>query len=147
MDISQFVTIISVILGGGGVAAAISAIVSAKKYKAEARLIEQQAETARVESEERMNENIRKQLTEISEIYKKESKELRMLNASLNRKVSELNNEIQKLMEWIVYDNAKYRCWLEHELVKLNPDIKFPECRPAPEFNHDGQIESFPINE
>lgn len=135
METTQLIiTIISAVIGSGGIAAAITAIVSSKKYKAEAMLLEQQAETARKDSEERMHENIRKQIMELSDVHKKESAELRKQNAILSTKINELNDEIQKLMEWIVYDNAKYRAWLETELVKLKPDIEFPECRPAPKF-------------
>jgi gas vesicle protein len=129
-------TIVSMIIGSGGVAAAITALVSMKKYKAEARLIEQQAEAARLEAEQKTHEYIRTQLTELSETHKAESDELRKQNRELSEEIINLNNKVNQLMSWIVGDNLTYRSWLENELRKLKPDIKFPKCRPAPGFTN-----------
>lgn len=135
MDTMNYiVTIIGTIIGSGGLAAAITSLLSIRKYKAEARSIEQEAENARKEIEQRMNESIRQQIMDISNVHKQESEELRVQNEKLYGKIDNLNNKINELMEWIVYDNAKYRAWLENELVKLKPDIEFPECRPTPRF-------------
>lgn len=135
MDTMNYiVTIIGVLLGSGGLATAITSIVSIRKYKAEAEAIKQNSENARKEIEQRMNESIRQQIMEISDIHKRESEELRTQNEKLYSKIDNLNSKINELMEWIVYDNAKYRAWLENELVKLKPDIEFPECRPTPRF-------------
>lgn len=128
------IAIIGAILGTGGITALLTVILSARKYKAEARAIEQQYETARREGEERINQAVRQQMLELSQVYKKDSDELRKQTVALYCKINELNGKIQELMNWIAYDNAKYRGWLETELIKLNPDIQFPECRPAPKF-------------
>lgn len=134
MDTNYIITIIGAIIGSGGLTAAITALLSVRKYKAEARAIEQDAENARKEIEQKMNESIRQQIMDISNVHKKESEELRVQNEKLYSKIDNLNNKINELMEWIVYDNAKYRAWLENELVKVKPDIEFPECRPTPRF-------------
>lgn len=136
MDATQVViAIITSIVGSGGIAAAITAFLSAKKYKAEADMIEQQSESARTESEQKMNEYIRSQLKELSETHKQESDELRRQNRELSDRISDLNDKINQLMTWVVVDNNSYRNWLENELRKLKPDIEFPKCRPAPGFS------------
>lgn len=142
MDTSQaIITIISTILGTGGITAILTSIFSAKKYKAEALRIEQDTEQERQESEQRMNDSIRQQIMELSEIHRKESDVLRKQNKILSDQIKDLNMKIQDLMEWIAYDNSKYRAWLETELVKLKSDIVFPECRPAPKFVNDAAKE------
>lgn len=132
--INHVITILGILIGSGGLATAIVSFSSMRKYRAEAISIEQQVEAARKETEQKMNENIRKQIMELSDVHKKESDELRRQNEKLYTKIDNMSNKIHELMEWIVYDNAKYRAWLESELVKLKPDIVFPECRPAPRF-------------
>lgn len=137
MNATQFViAIITSVLGSGGIAATITAFLSAKKYKAETNILEQQAESARTESEQKMNEYIRSQLKELSETHKQESDELRRQNHELSEKISVLNGKINQLMTWVIVDNNSYRNWLENELRKLKPDIEFPKCRPAPCFNN-----------
>lgn len=131
-------TIVSMIIGSGGVAAAITALVSMKKYKAEARLIEQQAEASRLEAEQKTHEYIRTQLRELSETHKAESDELRKQNRELSEQIAVLNDRINQLMTWVVVDNNTYRNWLENELKKVKPDIEFPKCRPAPGFDDHG---------
>lgn len=128
------VTIISAIVGTGGIASIIIALFSIRKYKAEALQIEQQTEMARRESEQKMNEYIRAQLKELSDTHKKESDELRKQNKELSDEIVNLNNKVNQLMSWIVGENLTYRSWLENELRKLKPDIKFPKCQPAPGF-------------
>jgi RecA/RadA recombinase len=146
MTTAQLVaTIISAVIGSGGIASAIVALVSIRKYKAEARLLEQEAETNRRESEQKMNEYIRTQLKELSDTHRQESDELRKQNRELNAKITELNDKINQLMTWVVVDNNSYRTWLENELLKLKPDIEFPKCRPAPGFTDD-QIDGIQHN-
>lgn len=130
-------TIISAVIGSGGIASAIVALLSVKKYKAEAAILEQQAETNRRETEQKMNDYIRNQLKELSDTHRQESDELRKQNRELNEKISVLNDRINQLMAWIVKDNNSYRTWLENELIKLKPDIEFPKCKPAPGFSED----------
>ena len=71
-------------------------------------------------------------MIEISKKYEEESETLRKRNEELDSKITDLNNRLQRLMEWVVVDNNRYRTWLETELRKLNPDIAFPECPAAP---------------
>ncbi len=135
MNTAQVVTtIISVVIGSGGIASAIVALLSVRKYKAEAKVLEQQADTNRLETEQKMNEYIRTQLKELSETHKQESDELRKQNKELSEKINVLNDRINQLMNWIIVDNNSYRSWLENELLKLKPDIEFPKCKPAPSF-------------
>ena len=138
MNTAQVVTtIISVVIGSGGIASAIVALLSVRKYKAEAKVLEQQADTNRLETEQKMNEYIRTQLKELSETHKQESDELRKQNKELSEKINVLNDRINQLMHWIIVDNNSYRSWLENELLKLKPDIEFPKCKPAPSFIHE----------
>lgn len=142
MDTGQIIlTIISTVIGSGGIASGITALLSSKKYKAEAASLEQQIEAARLESEQKTNEYIRDQLKELSDTHKKESDELRCQNKELSDKINALNDRINQLMTWIVVDNNSYRNWLENELRKVNPTVEFPKCRPAPGFeeNHIGE--------
>lgn len=135
MDTTQMIiTIITAIVGSGGIGAVVTAFVSAKKHRAEASILEQQVESSRKETEQKMNDYIRIQLKELSETHKQESDELRRQNRELGNKIADLNNRINELMRWIVMDNDSYRNWLENELRKLKPDIEFPKCRPAPGF-------------
>lgn len=131
------ITIISAVLGTGGIASTIVALFSIRKYKAEAKILEQQAEASRLETEQKMNEYIRTQLKELSETYKTESDDLRKQNRELNDKITTLNDRLNQVLNWIVTDNNAYRTWLENELLKLKPDIEFPKCKPAPGFSDD----------
>ena len=135
MNANEILTIITTVIGSGGIASLITALLSSKKYKAEAKSLEQQIEVARKESEQKTNEYIRSQLKELSDTHKKESDELRKQNKELSDKIASLNDHINQLMTWIVVDNNSYRTWLENELRKLNPSIQFPRCRPAPGFS------------
>ena len=131
------VTIIAAILGSGGITGAIVAILSARKYKAEARLLEQQAETARQESEHKMNEYIASQLKELAETHKKESEELRRQNKELSDRVNVLTARLNLLMNWIVGDNNRYVTWLESKVHSYDPEVIFPPYKPAPGINDD----------
>ena len=146
MNTAQVVTtIISVVIGSGGIASAIVALLSVRKYKAEAKVLEQQADTNRLETEQKMNEYIRTQLKELSETHKQESDELRKQNKELSEKINVLNDRINQLMNWIIVDNNSYRSWLENELLKLKPDIEFPKCKPAPSFVNE-TVDTFDVS-
>lgn len=71
-------------------------------------------------------------MTDIANKYEEECNALRKRNEDLDSKISDLSARLQTLMEWVVVDNNRYRSWLENELRKLNPDISFPHCPPAP---------------
>jgi len=128
------ISVITAILGTGGITAIITEILTARKYRAEAQRIEQDTANQRRISEQEMQSYIRSQMMEINETYKKESDELRRQNEELTHRINDLTKKTQELMEWIIYDNNRYRSWLETELIKLKPDIQFPTCRPAPGF-------------
>lgn len=125
MDISTtIITIIGAILGTGGLTAFTTTLFNCRKFKAEAVKIESENDMAKFEF-------INKRLQEISENAESDSKELRKRNAELNQQIADLNDKLQMIMEWIMYDNQKYRTWLENELRKFNPDVQFPDC-PVP---------------
>lgn len=139
------VMVISALFGTGGVTTIILALFSLRKNKAEARMIEQQALDAQKESERKANEYITSQLKELTERHAAESEKYRQkiddLNARNEKKINELSEQItalstrvNQLMNWIIVDNNAYRSWLECELRKAKPDIKFPKCRPVPGF-------------
>ena len=130
-------TVLIAVLGSGGLCSIITAIFSRRKYKAEASLIEVEAEEKRKTAEREYMNYIHGQFKEITETYKRESEELRTMNSELNDRVRSLENRINKLMEWIINDDGSYRTWLENELSKYDPDIEFPKCKPTPSFNSD----------
>lgn len=140
-----FVMIISALFGTGGLTTIIVALLSFRKYKAEARLLEQQAIDAQKESERKANEYITNQLKELtdrhaqeSEKYRKKIEELTTQNENkinaLSDQITKLSTRVNQLMNWIIVDNNAYRSWLECELRKVKPDLKFPKCRPVPGF-------------
>ena len=146
------VMIVSAVFGTGGITTIIVALLSFRKYKAEAKLIEQQAMDAQKESERKANEYITNQLKELTDRHVSESEKYRnkieTLTAQNEKKIDELKDQIAKLsqrvnqlMNWIIVDNNAYRTWLECELRKVKPDIKFPKCRPIPGFEDTSQEE------
>lgn len=140
-----FVMIISALFGTGGLTTIIVALLSFRKYKAEARLLEQQAIDAQKESERKANEYITNQLKELTDRHAQESEKYRTkieelttqnenkINA-LSDQITKLSTRVNQLMNWIIVDNNAYRSWLECELRKVKPDLKFPKCRPVPGF-------------
>lgn len=141
--------IISAVVGSGGLASLVIALFSLRKYKAEAKLTEQQALDAQKESERKSNEYITSQLKELterhaeeSEKYRKKIEDMTTQNEAkikeLTEQINSLNNRVNQLMNWIIVDNNAYRTWLECELRKLKPDIKFPKCKPVPGFEDYG---------
>lgn len=139
------VMIVSAVFGTGGITTIIVALLSFRKYKAEAKLIEQQAMDAQKESERKANEYITTQLKELTDRHAQESEKYRNkieeLTAQNENKINTLSDQITKLstrvnqlMNWIIVDNNAYRSWLECELRKVKPDLKFPKCRPVPGF-------------
>lgn len=136
-DTHLIITIITTIIGSGGITGAIVAVLSARKYKAEAKLLEQQAESARKEAEHKMNEYIASQLKELAETHKKESEELRRQNKELSDRVNVLTAKLNLLMNWIVGDNNRYVTWLETKVHSYDPEVIFPPYKPAPGMNED----------
>lgn len=132
MEISEVFAFITAIIGSGGISALITARITAKKADAENRHTDQETEGLRIQNEITEMDYINKRLQEISEINRKEADELRIKNEALNDKISELNQKMQSLMQWVVCDNYQYRSWLENKLRTLDPNIDFPETSKPP---------------
>lgn len=139
------VMIVSALFGTGGITTIIIALLSFRKYRAEGKLLEQQAIDAQKESERKANEYITNQLKELtdrhaqeSENYRKKIEQLTTQNEqkimALSDQITMLSTRVNQLMNWIIVDNNAYRSWLECELRKVKPDLKFPKCRPVPGF-------------
>lgn len=139
MDTSTILTIIASIIGTGGLSALLTGILSARKYRSEALKTEQEAESLKVQN----MDYIHKRLQEISESQNQESIKLRQRNDELNNKIEVLNDKLQTIMEWVVYDNQQYRQWLEARLLELDPDIEFPRCSPPPKIFHADTVNSY----
>lgn len=130
----HIVTVIIAIFGSGGLCSIITALLSRRKYKAEALIIEADAEEKRKKAERENMDYIHEQFKEITETYKRQAEEQLRVNSELSERVRTLENRINKLMEWVINDDGSYRAWLENELKKYDPDIEFPKCKPAPGF-------------
>lgn len=124
--------VIIAILGSGGLCSAISVLLSRHKFRAEAKVIEADAETKRKQAEREYMDYIHNQLKEITETHRKEAEATRAQNKALVKRVNDLEATVNDLMEWIVLDNNARVTWLETELRKYNPDVAIPPCRPAP---------------
>lgn len=120
------------LIGGGGLGSFLGVVFSKKKYEVEAKQLEQQLRDSREEANRKSIDFIQDKMREIASKYEAESEALRKRNEELDHKISDLNSRLQNLMEWVVVDNNQYRTWLETELRKLNPEISFPPCSPAP---------------
>lgn len=142
MNTELIVTIIVAILGSGGLSALLTAFFSARKYKSEAMKTEQEAVGLKVNNEITEVDYINQQLQKISEEARRESETLRRRNDELNSRINELNNRLQEVMQWIMYDNQRYRQWLETELIKMKPDIQFPDCAPPPKIFHPDHFDN-----
>lgn len=128
-DLTQ---IIVSVLGAGGLSGTLVAIFSRRKYQMEAHKLEQDLRESREEANRKSIDYIQQKMTDIANKYEEECNALRKRNEDLDSKISDLSARLQTLMEWVVVDNNRYRSWLENELRKLNPDISFPHCPPAP---------------
>lgn len=129
--------IVIAVLGSGGLASTLTAIFSARKYKAEARTMEEQAHTSRMQMEQEMTERIHQQFADLAERFKKDSEEQRAQNRELEKQVAQLNKHVNTLTNWIMTENASYRTYLEDQIRKIQPDFVFPKTKPVPEWNAD----------
>lgn len=129
IDLTQ---ILITTVGAGGLGSLLGVIFSRKKYQVEAMQLEQQLRDSREESNRKSIDFIQEKMIDIAKKYEAESEALRKRNEELDHKITDLSTRLQNLMEWVVVDNNQYRTWLETELKKLNPDIDFPPCTPAP---------------
>lgn len=132
MDMSQIISMIATLIGGGGISALITYRITAKKADAENRHTDQETEGLRIQNEITEMDYINKRLQEISEISKKEADDLRIKNEALNDKINDLNQKLQSLMEWVVTDNYQYRSWLENKVKEYDDKISLPETTKPP---------------
>lgn len=132
MTVELVVAIIVAILGSGGISALISTLITAKKTNAESDKIDTESECLLNEEKRADIDFISSRLHEISKAQNEDSTKLRQRNDELSRQIDELNNKLQALMEWIIYDNHRYVSWLEARLKEHDPEIVFPECPPPP---------------
>ena len=139
MDNAQmFLTIIGCILGSGGLSALITALISMRKSRSESLKIDQETRALQTTNDLTIIEYVNKILKESEKNASDIAKETRKENEILRKQIDELNGRLQDLMNWVVTDNTRYRNWLERELRKVNPDIEFPPCEPAPNvFSND----------
>lgn len=127
------ITIISAVLGTGGLSTLLNCLINAKKFKADARRTDEETDSIRRQSRISEMDFINSKLQEISKDARIESMDLRKRNDDLSLKINALNAQLQALMNWIISDNQKHRMWLENEIHKLNPDIEIPVCPNPPQ--------------
>ena len=125
-------TLIIAVIGSGGLSALLTAVFSARKFKAEASSVEQQTEANRKIMEHEVSERLHKHFVELAERYKTESEEQRAQTKELEKQVSILNHRLNQLMLWIMTDDASYKSKLEDEIRRTNPDFVFPDIKPIP---------------
>lgn len=125
-------TLIIAVIGSGGLSALLTAVFSARKFKAEASSVEQQTEANRKIMEQEVSERLHKHFVELAERYKTESEEQRAQTKELEKQVSILNHRLNQLMLWIMTDDASYKSKLEDEIRRANPDFVFPDIKPIP---------------
>lgn len=63
-------------------------------------------------------------------------------NESMKHQIVDMNRKLTELNRWVIFDNAKYRTWLEDELRKRDPDILIPDCPPPPNVFYEESEES-----
>lgn len=125
MNTTSIIAFIGAVLGTGGITAVVTTLLSARKYKAEARKIEQ-------ETEQKTQDYIRQQILELSETHRKESEALRAQNKMLNQRINELNDKLQTLMIWVVDENYAHISFLKEKIREYDPEFVFPEVPSCP---------------
>ena len=140
-DAQQITALIIAVLGSGGLSTLITSLMSRKKNATEIEQLRQQISDNEASTKIKMDEHIQKQMLELSTTYKHEFesrtteiRELRKQNDLLKQQVSNLETQINQLMTWVAYDSMRYQEWLETELLKRDPDIRFPKFRKPPKF-------------
>lgn len=126
MDAGQFIiTIIGTILGSGGIAATITAILSTRKYKAEAQRVEQ-------DTQKDFDKYVNEKLKEVTNMYINETQQLKRSNEQLHKQIEDLQDKIQSIMSWIINENYTNISILKAKIQSLDPNFEFPEMRPCP---------------
>lgn len=126
MDTGQFIiAIIGAILGSGGIAATITAILSTRKYKAEAQRMEQ-------DTQKDFDRYVNDKLKEVTNMYINETQQLKRSNELLHKQIEDLQEKIQSIMSWIINENYTNISILKAKIQSLDPNFEFPEIRPCP---------------
>ena len=126
METGQFIiSIIGAVLGSGGIAAVITAILSTRKYKAEARRMEQ-------DTQKDLDRYVNDKLKEVTNMYINETQQLKRSNELLHKQIEDLQEKIQSIMSWIINENYTNISILKAKIQSLDPNFEFPEIRPCP---------------
>ena len=125
METGQFIiSIIGAVLGSGGIAAVITAILSTRKYKAEARRMEQ-------DTQKDLDRYVNDKLKEVTNMYINETQQLKRSNEQLHKQIEDLQDKIQSIMSWIINENYTNISILKAKIQSLDPNFEFPEMRPC----------------
>lgn len=125
MDTTFIISVIGAILGSGGLAAVITAILSARKYRAEANDLERK-------SRQDMDEYMNRRMKELTDMYVKETQDLKAQNKELQNQINDLQDKMQELISWIVHENYTNIALLKAKIKECDPSYQFPEIRPFP---------------
>lgn len=126
MNISQFIlALIGTIIGSGGISAIVTALLSSRKYKAEALRMEQ-------DTHKDLDRYVNDKLREVTNMYIEETQQLKHSNEQLHKQIDDLQDKLQMVMSWIVNENYTNISILRAKIQSLDPDFEFPEMRPCP---------------
>lgn len=126
MNISQFIlALIGTIIGSGGISAIVTALLSTRKYKAEALRMEQ-------DTQKDLDRYVNDKLREVTNMYIEETQQLKHSNEQLHKQIDDLQDKLQMVMSWIVNENYTNISILRAKIQSLDPDFEFPEMKPCP---------------
>lgn len=126
MNMSQFIlALIGTIIGSGGISAIVTALLSSRKYKAEALRMEQ-------DTHKDLDRYVNDKLREVTNMYIEETQQLKHSNEQLHKQIDDLQDKLQMVMSWIVNENYTNISILRAKIQSLDPDFEFPEMRPCP---------------
>ena len=126
MNMSQFIlALIGTIIGSGGISAIVTALLSSRKYKAEALRMEQ-------DTHEDLDRYVNDKLREVTNMYIEETQQLKRSNEQLHKQIDDLQDKLQMVMSWIVNENYTNISILRAKIQSLDPDFEFPEMKPCP---------------
>ncbi len=126
MNMSQFIlALIGTIIGSGGISAIVTALLSTRKYKAEALRMEQ-------DTQKDLDRYVNDKLREVTNMYIEETQQLKHSNEQLHKQIDDLQDKLQMVMSWIVNENYTNISILRAKIQSLDPDFEFPEMKPCP---------------
>lgn len=126
MNMSQFIlALIGTIIGSGGISAIVTALLSSRKYKAEALRMEQ-------DTHKDLDRYVNDKLREVTNMYIEETQQLKHSNEQLHKQIDDLQDKLQMVMSWIVNENYTNISILRAKIQSLDPDFEFPEMKPCP---------------